>query len=297
LKETAIRTQPVQIKSALRSLSEAFIYGNLLVALCGIALSLSSCLILGIELSKASIPALVLIFFSCLFIYNLNVFFLGEFDLNVAREKWKSDNLKVVKVFSLFCLLPVIFYASLISLYSLIILAHLFFLAILYVIPIKWKGKYYSFRKVPLLKIFILSYVWSWVTVVLPAIESDFLNSAALIVLFAERFVFILAISVSFDIRDYERDEAQQTLTFPLWLGVEKARLISLLLILVFICFSFSYYEELFISTSRVISGLLACIFILKAHRVRDEVYFLIFLDGVIPIHFLVIWISKELMV
>ena len=283
-----------QAKTVFRSLLESFVFGNILVAFCGIALSLSTYLILDLETTKLSFSILALIFFACLFIYNLNVFFLGKFDQTVAREKWKEDNLRVVKIFSLFSVVPILFYARSLSINSLWILSHLFLLAILYVVPIKFNGKYYSFRKIPLLKIFILAYVWSFVTVVLPATEAGFLEADKVVLLFLERFLFIVGISIPFDIRDYERDKAQGTLTIPVWMGKRNALITSFLLVMIFVSFSVIFYEWSFITFSRVISGLLALLFIVNVVKVKEEFYFLFCLDGLMLLHFLILWISKQ---
>jgi hypothetical protein len=280
-------------KKSVYTIGETFVYGNVLVALCGLALSLSTYIILNLEYSEISIPALALIFFSCLFIYNLNVFFLGEFDLNVERERWKSENIKLVKILCLFCLLPISFYGSLLSRESVFLLAHLFLLALLYIIPIKIKSKYYSFRKIPLLKIFILTYVWSCATVLLPVFECGFYEWNKISFLFMERFIFILAVSMPFDIRDYERDKEQAVLTIPGLVGKKNAVIISIFILSAFIFSSLIYNGWSYIFLSRTLIGLLAGYFIVNASNTRKEFYFLLYMDGILLLYFLILLASR----
>jgi 4-hydroxybenzoate polyprenyltransferase len=90
----------------------------------------------------------------------------------------------------------------------------------------------------------LISFVWSVSTVLLPVIQSpenfDRIHTALMIV---ERFFFIFAIAIPFDIRDMEADRRAGLKTVPLLLNETKALTLSYLSLLVFFLISFFHYQ------------------------------------------------------
>ena len=52
--------------------------------------------------------------------------------------------------------------------------------------------------------------------------------------LFFERFIFIMAITIPFDIRDMKADASEDMVTVPLYIGFKRARQLSLALVVLF---------------------------------------------------------------
>jgi len=86
-------------------------------------------------------------------------------------------------------------------------------IGVLYVLPIvPSKGKWIKLREIPFLKVFFISMVVSYLTTVFIV---DDLSSPALWAVFIIRFLFLVAVTIPFDIRDYGIDKWQTLQTLP----------------------------------------------------------------------------------
>lgn len=91
-------------------------------------------------------------------------------------------------------------------------------LSLLYVLPVFKNGK--RLRDLHFLKIFIIAFVWAGLTVLLPAAVDTLPKvNSVLITLFVERFIYIFAITLPFDIRDEEVDKITGVKTIAARLG------------------------------------------------------------------------------
>ena len=86
-------------------------------------------------------------------------------------------------------------------------------------------------RSIPIFKVFLISFVWSYITYLMPLIYNGFEIDFNILKYFTLRFLFIFAISIPFDIRDFNVDKI---LTFPRLFGIQKSKCLSLLSMLVF---------------------------------------------------------------
>jgi hypothetical protein len=89
-----------------------------------------------------------------------------------------------------------------------------------------------ALRNIAGLKLFIISSVWALVTTVLPAAQVGEPIDFEVAVLTLQRFFFILAITIPFDIRDLRIDSPSIN-TLPLLFGIKRARNIALLSLLI----------------------------------------------------------------
>src|SRR5690606_33529009 len=96
-----------------------------------------------------------------------------------------------------------------------------------YIIPvIPVKKKWFRLRDIPAIKAVLIAITVSYLTSVLPMLLSESYSNKILIH-FAERFFFILAITIPFDIRDQKFDSHSFLKTLPLLIGEKKAKLVS----------------------------------------------------------------------
>jgi 4-hydroxybenzoate polyprenyltransferase len=101
------------------------------------------------------------------------------------------------------------------------------------------KNYFFGLREVPYLKIFLIAFVWSATTILLPIIQANSkIIEPHVMMLFAERFFFIFAITIPFDIRDMQADQDAGLKTIPLLMDKNKA--LSLSYISLSICFVIS---------------------------------------------------------
>ena len=197
----------------------------------------------------------------------------------------------VLSAASLIFLVAAMFY---LSANSLIFLAHLGVISIGYSVPAIINGAK-SLRNIKLLKIFLIMYVWAATTVLFPVIGAgQSIFQRGIILLFIERAVFIFAITLPFDIRDYASDKANHVITIPGLIGIQQTRLLAFICILVFFMINaFHYPAYNCILWAKLLSGLNALIVIYFARDNKHEYYFTGLLDSTMIIQFLLVLLLK----
>ncbi len=227
-------------------LINTFIFSNIFLSVGAVLLTVSAQVQLGMNPHWQ--PYLLLIFFATLFEYNRNLlielFFYKE-KQNSEKQKWILKNRKkflFVAIISVAVLLVAVFTTKPQVLFVFIFLGILTFL---YSMPVLGNKSYlFKLREVPYLKIFLIAFVWSALTVFLPAIQAgeEILN-VQVELLFAERFFFIFAITIPFDIRDMQADRDSGLKTIPLLIDKNKALLLSYLSLTISFAISIFHYK------------------------------------------------------
>lgn len=100
-----------------------------------------------------------------------------------------------------------------------------------YGLPVFQRGK--SLRRVYGVKIFIIAFVWAGVTVLLPILsqESPSFQSPEVAAEFTQRLLYVIALTLPFDIRDLHFDTPGLG-TIPQLVGVKRTKLMGFLLLL-----------------------------------------------------------------
>jgi 4-hydroxybenzoate polyprenyltransferase len=245
------------------------VFGNFWVALCAVCLYWSTALIHALQVHFALSLS---IFSATVFIYNYHRLFRKKVIYAAVRSErhdWILSNqgfLQIVAIVS--ALVAGGFFVPYLNRTLVLRFSPFLLLALLYVVPL-WKseGKWKRLRDIPFVKIFLVAAVWSFVTVFLPflADNPEWLPDAGAWITLSQRFVFIFAITIPFDIRDLKHDKAAGLTTFAGTFGVEPAKRISevLLIIVGLICFSaahlghYSYNHAAGMLVSCITSGVL----------------------------------------
>ena len=153
--------------------------------------------------------------------------------------------------------------------------------SLLYVFPLSTKK---IVRSIPYLKIFLISFTWAWMTVIIPAWMSGVSPDILIWVLFAERFIFIMAIDIPFDIRDYEQDAHQSVDTLVHHLGVSSSKWLSYFLLLISTIIALLTFAQfwmiLLYSIAHLMVYILAFVLVRNVHKGRSDLYYTFGLDG-----------------
>ncbi|MDF2438353.1 MAG: hypothetical protein K0Q95_2729 [Bacteroidota bacterium] len=272
--------------SLFRKLSDFLIYSNLYIALAAVLMTVQSQIQLGIIPSWH--PYLFLILFATLFEYNLHKFvavFFYKHSLDPNKFGWITRNLKLFYLIFVISVIGFILAAIFAQFKVLLVLFPLGLITFLYSFPVYKRGiKIFRLREVPLAKIFIISLVWSVTCVLLPLVQSGReIEYEILFLLISERFLFIFAITIPFDIRDMKGDSKAGLKTLPLIFGEKRATTLANVSIAAFMLITIIHYTgstEFMIAL--IFSGLSTLFFInntrLKSHRL----YYYGILDGTI---------------
>jgi 4-hydroxybenzoate polyprenyltransferase len=278
-----------------RKLSDFLIYSNLYIAIAAVLMTVQSQIQLGITPSWH--PYLFLILFATLFEYNLHKFvgvFFYKHSLDPVKFGWITKNLKLFYMIFVVSVSGFVLAALFAQLKVLLVLFPLGIITFLYSFPVYKKGiKIFRLREVPLVKIFIISFVWSATCVLLPLIQSGKeIEYGSLLSLIFERFLFVFAITVPFDIRDMEGDKKAGLKTLPLLLGAKRSIAAANIAMVIFMIMIFSNYGmngEIQYFTALMISGISTLFFLNSSSARSHRLYHYGILDGTMIIQALLV--------
>lgn len=142
-------------------------------------------------------------------------------------------------------------------------------------------GRTSRLRQIPYLKPFIIAFNWSLATVVLPVIAGKAqLFSFPTVMLFFERFLFMAAITIPFDIRDMEADQRHHLQTIPLAVGIRKTLLIAVGLLFLYQFVTILHYGWGDLFWARVVCVLVVLGLFLPINGTQSRHYYTGLLDG-----------------
>jgi hypothetical protein len=140
-----------------------------------------------------------------------------------------TKNLRLIQIFSLFVFVALLLTMFELSLTVIIFGAIMGLLTLLYILPFFGAGR--NLRSLTGVKIYVIAFVWSGVTVLLPLLGNIELMQWDILFELLQRFLFVFALTLPFEIRDLKFDMARLN-TVPQILGVKKTKIIGTLTLL-----------------------------------------------------------------
>lgn len=264
--------------SILKKIISFLLYSNLFVSLCVLALAVRTALILDIKVESYFF---YFILFSTLFTYHFQrIIRISYKEYSSDNLNWNKSNFKLSVIICLISLIVCFGFVFSLNQTSLYFLIPLFLISFLY--PLKSFSKI-SLREVPFLKIFLIAIVWTFTTTILLVTESNNSISSKLIPLLLDRFLFVLAITIPFDIRDLKFDK-NEIKTMPMVFGVRGAKniafvclFLSVLAVVYQYCYLDLSYRFLF---SHALTCTIAFLFVTYSETSNKDFYFSFFVEG-----------------
>ena len=160
---------------------------------------------------------------------------------------------------------------------------HLGVISILYNVPDRFANTTFrSIRSIPLIKIFLIAYVWAAIGAFYPALEHQ-QPLWEVMVLFVLFFLFILAITLPFDIRDYYGDKKRSLLTVPGVIGIKFSKKIAIVLLLLYsVAIGFIYQQF----TGPVITAIAGIALISYSSSHRPDWYYTGWVDSLLLLQY-----------
>jgi 4-hydroxybenzoate polyprenyltransferase len=157
--------------------------------------------------------------------------------------------------------------------------------AVAYVLPFlrHWR----QLRDLGWIKIILIGWSWGWLTAFIPAYYFENIPLHLAIIIGLERALFIIALTIPFDIRDIRIDTSVGLLTMPSRFGMRTTIRTgwALCVAVLFLAFLSSFH---FFNTGYFLAMLVACAMTLwiisKSSDVRDDYFFSGLADGVMII-------------
>jgi 4-hydroxybenzoate polyprenyltransferase len=209
---------------------------------------------------------------------------------------WAANHLTIVKTLIYLSLCGIVVSAIFVNIRVLCLLAALSIPTLLYSALITKHNKRFRLKQISALKILLIAFTWSAVTVFVPLLQSgsDF-TIREMSLIFAERFAFIFAIAIPFDIRDMKADMEAGIKTIPITFGEKNALLVCNLSLLISISVALIHYLTLdmaYIIPAYCLSAILVFIFINSKSLKHLPLYYHGLLDGSIILHGILVSLS-----
>lgn len=258
-----------------------YINSSIHVALAVVSLSLLSFLEFNLDID---FNLLLFIFFGSITGYN----FVKYAGIAKLHHRSLARNLRLIQVFSLLCFLGFVYFAFQQKLEILFAAAIFGVFTLLYAIPPGKNNQ--NLRNTSGIKIFVIALVWAGVTVIFPLWDKVKLNQ--LILEFLQKFCFVIALTIPFEIRDLKFD-AGALKTLPQQIGVQKTKITGYLLLTIILFLEFwKDFVLIEFITLLLILGITG-IFIKYTKTNQQDYYASFWVEG-IPVLWLLIWIIFE---
>lgn len=268
------------------NIKESIINSNIYISLAAVFLTIETQIQLGMKPQVH--PYLFIIFFATFFEYNLHrliTVISNSKSLEGDKHKWVKSNPKFF-----FTVVALSFAGFLISIALakkevIFTLAPIAMITLFYSLPVFKRDVFlFRLREIPMLKIFLISFVWSAITILLPIIQTGLpYDRLHVSLMLAERFLFVFAITIPFDIRDLVIDKESGLKTIPVLLGEKWSLRISNMALMLFALLCFYHYastNEWFLVIAFILSALTTLFFINNQKMKQMHHYHYGLLDG-----------------
>lgn len=281
----------------LRSIFDFLLYSNLFIAIGAVALVLSNQLTVGDEMVFDNTCWFVL--FSTVFAYSL---------LKYSREDDKVDYTihqswakRYPQVFRNLMLISLVasgaFFLKMNTEAKITIVVLAVFTAFYGYLQVPFPGKKRRLREIGLLKTLFVGLVWSFTTVLVP-FSGQHLATDTMVFLLLRRFLFILALTIPFEIKDLWIDRPAGIITLPMRIGVERTKLLAqgvlLLLIGINIFQYFFFYVPLADMVAFNLSLMVSILAIQPIKESTGDKWFYFVLDGMMLVQFLFVYAAHK---
>jgi hypothetical protein len=264
----------------MKNIIRLLVYSNLLIAFAAGLLSKSIAYSLNVDNSNGYFG---LVFGATLFVYNAQrIFRLPQLTGTLSpRHKWILNHKKAVVLFSFIGLAIGLFWfiRDFFSVYSIIFFSIFGLVSLLY--SIKIENYFPPLRDIPFLKIHWVALTWTATSSLFPILEStNYTNLAyAQYYLLAAVYMYFVAITIPFDIRDLPYDLPKQK-TIPQILGVKSAVVLSIILLIAAFIFLSLHNKQLLKSTFFYGAFIYQLILLIFSFRKQKELYYSAGIDG-----------------
>jgi hypothetical protein len=270
----------------IKRVFDFYIFSNIHVALA--VFSLTKITLLNYSIESNLLPWFV--FFATIASYN----FIRLYKI-LEIQHWNFEFIKKNKrgilALTFLSLLIVIYLSFLLKFNTLLVLLPFGLFTLFYVVPIPVKkDNSLALRSVAFLKLFLIAISWAGVTVLVPLINYDIELQRIEIITFIQRFLFIVVITIPFDIRDVNFD-AINLKTLPQVFGIQRSKVFGLLFLMLFLGLEFLKNE---ITTQQFqlhfLIGLISLLFLFRATPNQNK-YFSAFFVESLPIVWLLLYV------
>lgn len=268
----------------MKRIADFFVYSNLFIGVCAIAMTLQSYWLLGYDRPDWHLTAFI--FFSTLCSYSFHWYLTGNSIHYSARIAWLQEYRWVHAFFFIIGLVGAGWFLLSLWTYSVWLLIAVF-VTFLYSAPKIPHPLFRMLRKVAIGKTIFLAFVWMYVTTILPAVLSGNQWSAGFILFTVSRFFLIYSICILFDYRDRDDDKAAGIRSLITYLNEGSITLLfyaSLCVFLICTVLMTLYGYDPLTVTALAIPGIITALIYSYARRHFQDMLYYFVLDGLMAV-------------
>lgn len=201
-------------------------------------------------------------------------------ELKLEMKAWFESSLKRLKFLNILLTSLLVYLLLDVQLITFVVLLPFCLVTLFYMIPVfKRQHRRYSLRVVPGIKIFSIAFSWAGLSVGFVAAQNNILSEVKVFWLFVTMFLFVIALTLPFDIRDRYFD-SDKLKTLPQVFGVKISKIIGSLCLLIVVLIDSLVFK---LNISTLLVTLVLGILLLKS-TTNQSLYFSSFGVESVPI-------------
>lgn len=222
--------------------------------------------------------------------------FVKYFGLAKFHHRSLATWLKYIQIFSFLCFIALVYFTMQLQSKTLLYVLGLGVITFLYAIPLLPKNYFLdqskNLRAISGLKVYVIAFVWSVTTVLLPIVNQDHAFEFDLLLTFSQRFLLVLVLMLPFEIRDMNYDSLKLG-TIPQQIGVQNTKLIGTVLILIII--GMEVFKDYYLVSHMLVLFLIMTVMLclLWGSTIQQKAYYSSFWVESVPI----LWLGLSVLV
>lgn len=276
----------------MKALFQTFIYGAIFISLCTVGLCMETSLLLNLPFN--SFYFYLLVFSATLGQYNIHYFIKHDANPDSDRFFWSIQNKQIHLILNIIGAVGVIIGLFHLQRGNFMVLGIIALITILYSFPFLPFKKKKRLKDFGLLKILVLTYVWTLITVWFPMVSLTKITPDFQLI-FMQRFFFMLALCLAFDIRDVSSDSKKGINTLPITLGKRWSYILIYAALVCFLILSIIHFRQThqFMQLNALIISALATYFMIEqAKNNNTDIFYLAGIDGMMLLQAILVFIG-----
>lgn len=279
----------------MRKTLDFILYSNLFVAICAAFLCLFIHEVFKLYTYRLQVTSFI--FFSTLGAYNFHrLFGIKKVTKKNTRTLWVRKNLLLIKWLSIFSIIAACIIYLFFPFSTILFLLPLSLISLWYVVGLLKYGKLNQpLREIPYLKIFLISFVWAGACCMFPLVVNS--GYGILLNIHVQLFclaiaLFVFALCLPFDIRDFQDDHRMNIQTIPHGIGIYWTKMLSNGMFIFSALIILILYFHGFIDQASTIAFIMTCItciiFVVFISPSRKDYYYSLFMESCLLMPFFI---------
>ena len=285
------------LRNYIKQIIDTLLFSNVFIAVCAVAQGGLTYLLLSLPFKG---EVLIILGCSTLALYNFSMILAKPPHPETSRfrrVRWVFKHERSLWVWTAIAVAVLVGLGLTLHIPSFLLLGLMGAMGVAYnlpVLPIRGKRHGAGLRQITGLKLFYIGLMWAMSSVLLPVAEAYHDGFAVdgwrVAQLLGWVFLFVVAITIPFDIRDIYQDKYYGLKTIPVMVGEQKALRLSATLLIAQAAWVLISSDPLPVRLALSGASLFCLAMILFPPVKKNEYYYFFVLDGMMALQFLVVW-------